>query len=56
MLHFAIDVLEAVVELPAPSASFVEAAVELPAGTREVAVDAEDGLPYRVFHWFVLQP
>lgn len=44
------------VDLPAPRAELVEVAVELPAGTREITVRAEDGEPYRVFHWFVLQP
>jgi len=41
--------------LPAPNGAFAEVAFELPAGTApEIHVRAQG--PYRVFHWFVLQP
>ena len=41
--------------LPRPTGRFVEVVVELPAGpTTELAITAD--APYRVFHYFVLQP
>jgi hypothetical protein len=41
-------------ELAAPNGSFVEIAFDLPAGVTRVRTEAP--APYRVFHWFVLQP
>jgi hypothetical protein len=41
--------------VPVPSGRMVEVALALPAGSgRRITVTA--GSPYRVFHWFVLQP
>jgi len=46
------------IALPAPSAGFAEASLDLPAGPArlELTVTAADGKPYRAFHWFALQP
>lgn len=41
-------------ELPAPSGKLTEITIDLPLGRRAVHVRAR--APYRVFHWFVLQP
>ncbi len=43
------------VTIPAPTGSFVEVPIELPAGT-PTAIRTEASGPYRAFHWFVLQP
>ncbi len=40
--------------LPAPDGLFLEVPFDLPAGVSQIAVAASG--PYRVFHWFVLQP
>lgn len=40
--------------VPAPNGTFQEVVFELPAGTSTVHARAPG--PYRVFHWFVLQP
>lgn len=40
--------------VPAPTGTFQEVVFELPAGT--TTVHARAPAPYRVFHWFVLQP
>jgi hypothetical protein len=42
------------IEIQPPDGSFVEHAFELPPGTTRVRTVASG--PYRVFHWFVLQP
>jgi hypothetical protein len=45
------------VKLPAPAESFVEIPIELAAPReRELEVTVEADRPYRVFHWFALQP
>ncbi|HUJ58065.1 MAG TPA: hypothetical protein VLX92_06220 [Kofleriaceae bacterium] len=45
------------VVLPAPAGQFVELAFALPApGASELELRTEAKAPYRVFHWFVLQP
>ena len=41
-------------ELPTPTGSVVEVGFELPRGRRTIEVRATG--PYRVFHWFALQP
>ena len=41
-------------ELAPPSGGFVELAIDLPPGTRHVRTHGS--APYRVFHWFALQP
>jgi hypothetical protein len=41
--------------LPAPDGRFAEVSFALPAGTSRV-LRTEASLPYRAFHWFVLQP
>lgn len=41
-------------ELPVPRGPLAEVTLELPAGRRAIRVRAAS--PYRVFHWFVLQP
>jgi len=44
-------------ELPVPTGSLIEIEVDLPHGVDpELAVDVRANEPYRVFHWFVLQP
>ncbi|HSK01871.1 MAG TPA: hypothetical protein VK932_11545, partial [Kofleriaceae bacterium] len=44
-------------EIPPPAGVFVELALDVPMpGEREVAVRVAATGPYRVFHWFVLQP
>ncbi len=41
----------------APAGSLAELEVELPASTTdEVAISVRSDVPYRAFHWFVLQP
>lgn len=40
--------------VPPPNDTFVETAFVLPAGVSRIAVTAD--APYRVFHWFALQP
>jgi len=43
--------------VPAPSGSLAEIAIELPASSaRELDLSVRSDVPYRVFHWFVLQP
>jgi hypothetical protein len=41
--------------LPVPAGSFVDVALELPAGSSRTLRTRSDG-PYRAYHWFVLQP
>jgi len=41
-------------ELPAPAGTLAEVTFEVPQGRRAIRVRASS--PYRVFHWFVLQP
>jgi hypothetical protein len=44
-------------EIPPPAGAFIELALDVPMpGAREVAVRVAATGPYRVFHWFVLQP
>jgi hypothetical protein len=40
--------------VPPPNDTFVETAFVLPAGVSHIAITAN--APYRVFHWFALQP
>ena len=51
---FADDRRVGALELPASTGPFVEVSIDLPAGTRHVRTHAT--MPYRVFHWFALQP
>jgi hypothetical protein len=47
----------AVLDVPPPSGALAEFMVELPAsGEAELAVSVRADVPYRAFHWFVLQP
>jgi hypothetical protein len=57
LLHVTMADRRVELAVPAPSDSFVEVPIELPAAkTRDVRVTVEASQPYRVFHWFVLQP
>ena len=42
------------IELPPPNGPFNELSIDLPAGTHRVRT--QSATPYRVFHWFALQP
>ena len=43
-------------ELPAPTGPFVEVAFELRVDAPVVTLETQANGPYRVFHYFVLQP
>jgi hypothetical protein len=42
--------------LPAPTGSFVEVTFELPSAPHVLELHTRTAAPYRVFHWFILQP
>jgi len=42
--------------LPAPTGNFVEVAFDVRATRASLQVVTQAFAPYRVFHWFVLQP
>jgi hypothetical protein len=42
--------------LPAPTGTFVEVAFELPSAPHVLELHTKAAAPYRVFHWFILQP
>ena len=42
--------------LPAPTGTFVEVTFELPTAPHVLELHTKAAAPYRVFHWFILQP